>query len=98
MMTTGLIILFLLLQAADLGTTRSILSRGGRELNPVGRLFLRYGTPGLVALKVLVSAVFLYCIALMEPNVRLQILGIACAIYVLVLIHNLRSIRRARRR
>ena len=97
-MTTALIILFLLLQAADLGTTRSILSRGGRELNPIGRLFLRYGMPGLVALKVLVSAVFLYCIALMEANVRFQILGVACAIYVLVLIHNLRSIRRARRR
>ena len=94
-MTTALILLFLLLQAADVGTTRTILARGGRELNPIGRLFLRYGTPGLVVLKVLVSALFFYCIAQVEPRVRLQLLGVACAIYVLVLIHNVRSMRRA---
>ena len=96
-MTIALIILFLLLQAADLGTTRAILARGGRELNPIGRLFLRYGTPGMVVLKIIVSAVFFYCIALVEPRVRLQLLGVACAIYVLVIIHNVRSTRSARR-
>jgi hypothetical protein len=92
-MTIALTILFLLLQAADVGSTRIILSQGGRERNPVARFFLRYGTAGLVALKVIVSAVFLYAISLVPELHRIACLAAACAIQAAVLVHNVRAFR-----
>jgi len=42
-MNTGLLILFCLLQAADVYTTLTVLKQGGRELNPVlAKLFTRF--------------------------------------------------------
>lgn len=97
-MILSLTLLFLLLQAADLLTTRFILSRGGRELNPIGRAFHRYGTPGLAALKAITSSIFLLCAAQMPPQLRLAALTAACAVYAAVLLFNLRGVRSARRR
>ena len=42
-MNTGLLILFCVLQAADVYTTLTVLKQGGRELNPVlAKLFTRF--------------------------------------------------------
>ena len=42
-MNTGLLILFCLLQAADVYTTLTVLKQGGRELNPVlSKLFAKF--------------------------------------------------------
>jgi putative effector of murein hydrolase LrgA (UPF0299 family) len=42
-MNTGLLILFALLQAADIWTTLTVLKQGGRELNPLlAALFSRF--------------------------------------------------------
>ena len=42
-MNTGLLILFCLLQAADIYTTLRVLGQGGRELNPLlAALFKRF--------------------------------------------------------
>ena len=42
-MNTRLLILFALLQAADIWTTLTVLKQGGRELNPfLAKLFTRY--------------------------------------------------------
>ncbi len=41
-MNTGLLILYVLLQAADVYTTLTVLKQGGRELNPVlAKLFAK---------------------------------------------------------
>ena len=42
-MNTGLLIMFCLLQAADVYTTIKVLEQGGRELNPVlAKLFAKF--------------------------------------------------------
>ena len=42
-MNTGLLILYVLLQAADAYTTLTVLKQGGRELNPIlAKLFTRF--------------------------------------------------------
>jgi hypothetical protein len=42
-MNTGLLILYVLLQAADVYTTLTVLKQGGRELNPVlAKLFTKF--------------------------------------------------------
>ena len=42
-MNTGLLILYVLLQAADVYTTIKVLEQGGRELNPIlAKLFTRF--------------------------------------------------------
>ena len=42
-MNTGLLILFCVLQAADVYTTLTVLKQGGRELNPIlAKLFTRF--------------------------------------------------------
>ena len=42
-MNTGLLIMFCLLQAADVYTTIKVLEQGGRELNPIlAKLFTRF--------------------------------------------------------
>lgn len=42
-MNTGLLILFCVLQAADVYTTLTVLKQGGRELNPVlAKLFAKF--------------------------------------------------------
>jgi hypothetical protein len=42
-MNTGLLILYVLLQAADVYTTLTVLKQGGRELNPVmAKLFAKF--------------------------------------------------------
>ena len=42
-MNTGLLILYVLLQAADVYTTLTVLKQGGRELNPMlAKLFAKF--------------------------------------------------------
>lgn len=84
-----LVALFLLLQLADVASTSAILNRGGRELNPVGRLALRYGLPGVLTLKAGGTALLLYAAYSEGP----LILWIGCFIMAGALAFNLRSLR-----
>ena len=83
------LILFLLLQAADVATTHAILKKGGRELNPVGRFALRFGLPGVVALKGAGTALLLYA-SFLDGAIMLWI---GCAIMAAAVAFNLRSLR-----
>ena len=94
---TALIILFGLLQIADIATTIRALDRGARELNPVVRWFMaRMGTlPGLVALKgaggaaVVAGVLFAHAYA---PTVAIIAMSLICAAYAYVVIHNWRQV------
>lgn len=48
--------LLLALNAADLLTTHALLSKGGVELNPVGRVLISHGALGLAKLAVPIAA------------------------------------------
>lgn len=93
---TALIILFVALQIADIATTIRALDRGARELNPVVRWFMaRLGTvPGLVVIKgagcaaIIAGVLFAHGYA---PLVALIALGLICAGYGYVALHNWRQ-------
>lgn len=87
---------FAALQAADVWSTREVLSRGGRELNPLmARLFARFGFwPSVLLAKG--AAVLLVWLCLEEMAVwELAAVDLA---YVLVLGNNLLAIGRMSRR
>jgi hypothetical protein len=82
------LILFLLLQVADVVSTSAILKAGGRELNPIGRVALGFGLPGVIALKGGGTALLVYAAHLHGP----VLLWIGCLILAGVLAFNVRSL------
>lgn len=86
---TGALILFALLQVADIFTTWKVLSQGGRELNPVmawvmGRLGV---LPGLVLAKLALLGLLVSC----PPN--LMVMAGLCVLYAAVVVRNWRLIK-----
>lgn len=94
-----LLAVFAALQIADIATTlRALkLNPGAREANPVMRWFMaRFGMlGGLVVPKLVVSAftisALLYAYA-SNPIVALAALGLVCAAYAYVVLHNWRQV------
>ena len=82
-MNTSLLILFALLQAADVYTTLTVLKQGGRELNPVlAKLFAKFDP-----LSVLVITKLLGVWALWWVNLAWLTFA-ACLVYAYVVVRN----------
>lgn len=93
---TAMLLAFALLQAADIWTTRVVLSLGGRELNPLmARLFRRFGFwPAVLWTKgAALALVWYYQSELADWEFKVVVLA-----YVLVVANNLLAIVRMRRR
>ena len=87
-MNTGWLIVFVLLNAADIYTTHTVLKQGGRELNPVlAKLFEQFD-PIVVMVTLKLLAVW----ALWYVNMWGLTLA-ACVVYVWVVANNWREIR-----
>jgi hypothetical protein len=88
-MNTALLILFCLLQAADIYTTVRVLEQGGRELNPMlAALFKRFDPLTVMVIVKLAGVWVLWWI-----NVW-QITLAGCVVFVGVVAFNLRSMLR----
>ena len=90
-MNTGLLILYVLLQAADVYTTLTVLKQGGRELNPVlAKLFTRFDP-----LPVMVSVKLVGVWALWYVDMWMLTLA-ACVVYAFVVNQNYGVMTRGR--
>ena len=90
-MNTGLLILYVLLQAADAYTTLTVLKQGGRELNPVlAKLVTRFDP-----LPVMVSVKLVGVWALWWVNSWMLTLA-ACVVYAFVVNQNYGVMTRGR--
>jgi len=88
-MNTGLLILFCLLQAADVYMTLTVLKQGGRELNPVlAKLFVKFDP-----LAVMVTLKLLAVWALWYVNSWMLTLA-ACVVYAYVVNRNYWEIKK----
>jgi hypothetical protein len=88
-MNAGLLILFCLLQAADVYTTLTVLKQGGRELNPVlAKLFAKFDP-----LTVMVTLKLLAVWALWYVNSWMLTLA-ACVLYAYVVNRNYWEIKK----
>jgi hypothetical protein len=85
---TAFVMLFILLQIADIWTTLRALELGHREVNPIlARLFLKF-EPLAVMVAVKLPAVWL----LSYFDLYLMTMA-ACAVYVLVVLNNWKVIK-----
>ena len=82
-MNTGWLIAFVLLNAADIYTTHTVLKQGGRELNPVLAKLFEKADPIVVMVSLKLAAVW----ALWYVNVY-WITALACAVYLYVVVNN----------
>jgi hypothetical protein len=90
-MNTALLILFCLLQAADVYTTLTVLKQGGRELNPVlAKLFAKFD-PLAVMVGIKLAGVW----ALWYVDMWMLTLA-ACVVYAFVLNQNYGVMTRGR--
>lgn len=91
-MTITLFVLFVLMQAADVLTTYIILSRGGREVNPVVALAIeKLGLlNGLYAVKIPLTVLLGY--VAFTDLLPWWGLVLPCLIYVPVLVNNIREV------
>ena len=90
-MNTSLLILFCLLQAADVYTTLTVLKQGGRELNPVlAKLFAKFD-PLVVMVGIKLAGVW----ALWWVNLWWLTLA-ACCVYAYVVNRNYLEMTRGR--
>ena len=88
-MNTGLLILYVLLQAADVYTTLTVLKQGGRELNPIlAKLFTRFD-PLAMMVGIKLAGVW----ALWHVNSWMLTLA-ACAVYAYVVNRNYWEIKK----
>jgi hypothetical protein len=90
-MNTSLLIIFCLLQAADVYTTLTVLKQGGRELNPIlAKLFTRFDP-----LAVMVGIKLVGVWALWYVNSWMLTLA-ACGVYAYVVNQNYGVMTRGR--
>lgn len=88
-MNTGWLIVFVLLNAADIYTTHTVLKQGGRELNPVlAKLFEQFDP-----VVVMVTLKLLAVLALWYVDVY-WITALACAVYLYVVVNNWYEIKK----
>jgi hypothetical protein len=86
---TELLILFVLLQIADIYTTHTVLKQGGRELNPVLASLFTKANPIVVMVTLKLLAVW----ALWYVNMW-GLTAASCAVYAWVVISNWREINK----
>ena len=82
-MNTGWLIVFVLLNAADIYTTHTVLKQGGRELNPVLAKLFEKADPIVVMVTLKLAAVW----ALWYVDVY-WVTALACAVYLYVVVNN----------
>ena len=99
-MLTFLIVIFLALQVADLALTLRGLALGKKERNPLGLFFMRHmgRVPGLVFLKVASLACFYLLAIRISTFWQMASLAAASLLGVAVVLHNIRVLRRRRRK
>ena len=90
-MNTGLLILFCVLQAADVYTTLTVLKQGGRELNPVLAKLFEKADPLAVMVGIKLAGVW----ALWYVNSWMLTLA-ACVVYAYVVNRNYWEMTRGR--
>ena len=90
-MNTGLLILYVLLQAADVYTTLTVLKQGGRELNPVLAKLFTKADPLIVMVGIKLVGVW----ALWYVNSWMLTLA-ACGVYAYVVNQNYGVMTRGR--
>ena len=88
----------LVVQLLDVLTTNRILAGGGRELNPVMRLFMRLGGRWWWVPKLAVAIIASLVLAVDESELATWLLGGILFCYVVVVVSNLYQIRRIVRR
>ena len=88
-MNTGWLIVFVLLNAADIYTTHTVLKQGGRELNPILAKLFEKADPIVVMVTLKLAAVW----ALWYVNVY-WITALACAVYLYVVVNNYYEIKK----
>ena len=88
-MNTGLLVLFCLLQAADVYTTLTVLKQGGRELNPVLAKLFQKADPLAVMVGVKLVGVW----ALWWVNLAWLTFA-ACLVYAYVVVRNYWEIKK----
>lgn len=88
-MNTGWLIVFVLLNAADIYTTHTVLKQGGRELNPVLAKLFEKADPIVVMVTLKLAAVW----ALWYVDVY-WITALACAVYLYVVVNNWYEIKK----
>jgi hypothetical protein len=86
---TGWLIVFVLLNAADIYTTHTVLKQGGRELNPVLAKLFEKADPIVVMVTLKLAAVW----ALWYVDVY-WITALACAVYLYVVVNNWYEIKK----
>jgi len=86
---TGWLIVFVLLNAADIYTTHSVLKQGGRELNPILAKLFEKADPIVVMVTLKLAAVW----ALWYLNVY-WVTALACAVYLYVVVNNWYEIKK----
>lgn len=90
-MNTGLLILFCVLQAADVYTTLTVLKQGGRELNPLLAKLFEKADPLAVMVGIKLAGVW----ALWYVNSWMLTLA-ACVVYAFVVNQNYGVMTRGR--
>ncbi len=88
-MNTGWLIVFVLLNAADIYTTHRVLKQGGRELNPILAKLFEKADPIVVMVTLKLAAVW----ALWYVDVY-WITALACAVYLYVVVNNYYEIKK----
>ena len=88
-MNTGWLIVFVLLNAADIYTTHRVLKQGGRELNPVLAKLFEKADPIVVMVTLKLAAVW----ALWYVDVY-WITALTCAVYLYVVVNNYYEIKK----
>jgi hypothetical protein len=86
---TGWMIAFVLLNAADIYTTHTVLKQGGRELNPVLAKLFEKADPIVVMVTLKLAAVW----ALWYVDVY-WITALACCVYLYVVANNWHEIKK----
>jgi hypothetical protein len=86
---TGWLIVFVLLNAADIYTTHTVLKQGGRELNPILAKLFEKADPIVVMVTLKLAAVW----ALWYVDVY-WITALACAVYLYVVVNNWYEIKK----
>ncbi len=97
MLDTLLALLLVLLQIPDIWTTNRILALGGREMNPGVRLLMRLGRRWWWLPKLAIALVAAWYMAVSgDPEGRVAL--IVCNVaYVLVVLSNLRQMKKMQR-
>lgn len=97
-MNMALFILIVLLNIADVYTTNRILRRGGSERNPLmAKVFSLIGVlPGLLLVKaaIVLALWWAFIHQGLQGPFFIGLLVLICAVYVWVVAHNLREIRK----